>query len=138
MPADLTLGKHSVRCLQYSRVVCGSCAQLYQTKMDCVSPQFVQMSCHKFLITDTTECSVVLAILYTLEAFGTTTDVADSLSHSQVSKTRQYMTGSLICFLAGAVLGICAALLWTTSGFIQFAYPEEKNKASVRYLTSIV
>ena len=35
---------------------------------------------------------------------------------------------------AGAILGVCAALLWTASGFIQFAYPEEKDKASVWFL----
>ncbi|XXH05712.1 hypothetical protein Hte_012147 [Hypoxylon texense] len=29
----------------------------------------------------------------------------------------------------GALLGFCAALLWTSSGFIQFAYAEEKDKA---------
>ncbi|KAL2211522.1 hypothetical protein CC79DRAFT_1363819 [Sarocladium strictum] len=33
----------------------------------------------------------------------------------------------------GCVLGLCAALLWTSSGFIQFAYPEEKDKAA--YIT---
>lgn len=32
---------------------------------------------------------------------------------------------------AGAILGLSAALLWTASGYIQFAYPEEKNKAAV-------
>ncbi|KAI9037605.1 MFS general substrate transporter [Aspergillus affinis] len=37
-----------------------------------------------------------------------------------------FTTGTL---LAGVVLSICAALLWTTSGFIQFAYQEEKYKA---------
>lgn len=31
----------------------------------------------------------------------------------------------------GCVLGLGAALLWTSSGFIQFAYPEEKDKAAV-------
>ncbi|KAJ6443235.1 membrane transporter protein [Purpureocillium lavendulum] len=30
---------------------------------------------------------------------------------------------------AGALLGVGAALFWTTSGFIQFAYAEEKDKA---------
>lgn len=34
--------------------------------------------------------------------------------------------------VAGAFLGVCAALLWTGAGFIQFAYPEEQDKAKVR------
>ncbi|CAG7917678.1 unnamed protein product [Penicillium olsonii] len=34
---------------------------------------------------------------------------------------------------AGALLGIGAALLWTSSGFIQFAYPEEDQKG--KYIT---
>ncbi|KAK5124766.1 hypothetical protein LTR85_001479 [Meristemomyces frigidus] len=34
---------------------------------------------------------------------------------------------------AGAFLGFTAALLWTSSGFIQFAYAEEKDKA--KYIT---
>ncbi|EXJ88145.1 hypothetical protein A1O1_05073 [Capronia coronata CBS 617.96] len=34
---------------------------------------------------------------------------------------------------AGAILGFCAALLWTASGFIQFAYPTETDKA--KYIT---
>ncbi|KAL3471037.1 MFS general substrate transporter [Aspergillus californicus] len=33
----------------------------------------------------------------------------------------------------GALLGVTAALLWTTSGFIQFAYAEENDKA--KYIT---
>lgn len=32
----------------------------------------------------------------------------------------------------GAMLGFCAACLWTASGFIQFAYAEESEKAMVR------
>ncbi|KAH7202957.1 hypothetical protein BKA60DRAFT_641075 [Fusarium oxysporum] len=34
---------------------------------------------------------------------------------------------------SGALLGVCAALFWTSSGFIQFAYAEEKDKAT--YIT---
>ncbi|KAJ9145453.1 Membrane transporter protein [Pleurostoma richardsiae] len=34
---------------------------------------------------------------------------------------------------AGAFLGLTAAMLWTASGFIQFAYAEEKDKA--KYIT---
>ncbi|CAH0033149.1 unnamed protein product [Clonostachys rhizophaga] len=42
--------------------------------------------------------------------------------------------GSLVFPLfSGALLGICAALFWTSSGFIQFAYAEEKDKAT--YIT---
>lgn len=37
----------------------------------------------------------------------------------------------LTIMLAGAFLGFSAALLWTGSGFIQFAYAEEKDKAKV-------
>lgn len=33
----------------------------------------------------------------------------------------------------GAILGVTAALLWTSSGYIQFAYAEEKDKAA--YIT---
>ncbi|OJI99848.1 hypothetical protein ASPVEDRAFT_81437 [Aspergillus versicolor CBS 583.65] len=31
---------------------------------------------------------------------------------------------------AGGILGVCAGLMWTTSGYIQFAYPEEKDKGT--------
>ncbi|PLB47354.1 MFS general substrate transporter [Aspergillus steynii IBT 23096] len=41
--------------------------------------------------------------------------------------------GQVFPLLAAALLGICAGLLWTTSGCIQFAYPEEKDKAT--YIT---
>ena len=33
--------------------------------------------------------------------------------------------------LAGAILGVSAGWLWTTVGFIQFAYAEEKDKGKV-------
>lgn len=39
---------------------------------------------------------------------------------------------------AGAILGVCAALLWTASGFVQFAYPEEKDKAKVSAEVALV
>ena len=42
--------------------------------------------------------------------------------------------GQAFPLTAGSILGICAALLWTSSGFIQFAYPEEKDKAMVKGL----
>jgi MFS family permease len=32
--------------------------------------------------------------------------------------------------LAAAVLGFCAALLWTAAGYIAFSYPEENKKGS--------
>ncbi|KAH8699180.1 membrane transporter [Talaromyces proteolyticus] len=32
--------------------------------------------------------------------------------------------------LGGVVIGLCAGLLWTVSGFIQFAYAEEKDKGT--------
>lgn len=35
--------------------------------------------------------------------------------------------------LGGFILGFCAACLWTTSGFIQFAYAEESEKAMVSF-----
>ena len=37
--------------------------------------------------------------------------------------------------LGGAILGVCAGLLWTASGFIHFAYAEEKDKAKVSLLS---
>ncbi|KAF4961810.1 hypothetical protein FSARC_10068 [Fusarium sarcochroum] len=37
--------------------------------------------------------------------------------------------GQAFPLTSGAILGLCAALLWTASGFIQFAYAEEKDKA---------
>ncbi|KAK5948241.1 hypothetical protein OHC33_010675, partial [Knufia fluminis] len=37
--------------------------------------------------------------------------------------------GEAFPLFGGALLGVCAALLWTASGFIQFAYPEEVDKA---------
>jgi hypothetical protein len=36
-----------------------------------------------------------------------------------------------LVFEAGALLGVTAGLLWTSAGFIQFAYAEEQDKAKV-------
>ncbi|KAL4882103.1 MFS general substrate transporter [Aspergillus karnatakaensis] len=36
--------------------------------------------------------------------------------------------GQAFPLTGGAILGVCAGLLWTASGFIQFAYPEEHDK----------
>lgn len=45
-----------------------------------------------------------------------------------------YLTRSNIS--GGAFLGFCAALFWTSAGFISYAYPEEKDKGLVRQQTN--